>query len=235
MNICGVIIKSSVAVLSLFFLTKMLGKKQISQLNIFDYTIGISIGSIAADMSISKDYYVVDGVIAMVIYTLASLFVSYITMKSIKARRFLTGYPLVLLEDGRLIKNNLKRVKIDINDFLQECRINGYFDLSQIEYAIMEPNGRISFLPKSKYVPVTPSDMKLKVSYKGLTANLIIDGNIMKSNLKKIGKDEKWLLTRLEKNGYDRIDNLLLVICDSNEKLTIYEDNNDIDTLEILE
>ena len=110
---------------------------------------------------------------------------------------------------------------------LQEARNNGYFDISEIEFAIMEANGKISFLPKSKYAPLTPTDMKLKVPYKGLCANLVIDGVIMSNNLKIINKNDKWLLTRLSKEGYEHVEDLLLVTCDSNEKLAIYQKGED--------
>ena len=89
----------------------------------------------------------------------------------------------------------------------------------------MEPNGKISFLPKSKFKPVTPNDIKLKIPYKGICTNVIIDGNIMINNLKSINKTKEWLLTRLEKLNYKRIENLLLVTIDTNEKISIYEKN----------
>ena len=89
----------------------------------------------------------------------------------------------------------------------------------------MEDNGRISFLPKSKYKPLTPNDMKLKPPYKGLTANVVIDGVVMENNLEYFNKDKKWLSTRLKKMGYDDVTSLLLVTCNTNEELTVYEKN----------
>jgi uncharacterized membrane protein YcaP (DUF421 family) len=140
-------------------------------------------------------------------------------------RRFLTGAPIVLMENGKILENGLKKAKYDINDLLQEARTNGYFDISQIEAALMESNGKVSFLPKSKYTPLTPSDMKIKVDYKGLVANLVIDGKIMYNNLKEINKDEKWLLTRI-KNNKSNLDEILLLTCDSKEQITIYKKEN---------
>ncbi len=221
-DVIMMIIKGSIAVIYLFLVIKTLGKKQISELNIFDYIIGLSLGNIAAEMTVNKDISILGGLVAMSVYGLFSLLVSFITAKSILARRFFTGFPVTLISNGKLSKEQLKKCKIDINDLLQDARESGYFDISQINYAIMEPSGKISFLPKAKYSPVTPSDMKLKVSETGLVSNLVIDGNIMKDNLNLIGHDEKWLLTRLEKEGYKDINNLLLVICDNKEKLTVY-------------
>ena len=163
----------------------------------------------------------------MGVYTIVSILIAHFTAKNMKLRRFVVGVPIIIIEDGKIIEDNVERSKIDLSDLLQEARNNGYFDISEIEFAIMEPNGKISFLPKSKYAPVTPSDIKLKVSYKGLCSNLVIDGEIMSNNLKVINKDDKWLLTRLEKEGYNHIEDLLLVTCDCKEKLTIYKKGED--------
>lgn len=224
-NIVFIVIKGLIALFYLFLVIKALGKKQISELNIFDYVIGISLGNIAAEMTVNKDITIINGIIAMTIYGVVSLFISYITEKSILARRFMVGFPIVLIENGRISKEQLKKVKIDLNDLLQDARENGYFDLSQIEYAIMEVSGKVSFLPKSKYREVTCSDMKIKKEYSGLVANLVMDGKIMPEHLKVIGHDEKWLIDRLKKEGYEKIEDLFLVLCDSKEKLTVYPMN----------
>lgn len=218
----GIVVKGFVSIIWLFLVIKVLGKKQISELNIFDYVIGITLGNIAAEMTVNDDITLFNGLLAMVIYGGVSLFVSYITSKSIFARRFIEGFPIVLMDNGKISKEQLKKVKLDLNDFLQDARENGYFDLSQIECAVMEVSGKVSFLPKSKYEPVNCEDMNIKTSRAGLSANLVIDGKIMENNLKAIGKDKKWLVTRLEKEGYKEVSNILLVICDKKEKLTIY-------------
>ena len=234
-EIISLILKSFSSVIILFFLSKLMGRKQVGQLNIFDYIIGISIGSIAAEMSLNKDVNFLEGTLSMSIYALVSYFISILTMKSITARRYVIGSPTVIIQNGKILYKNLKKAKMDVNDLLEQARANGYFDLSEIEFSLMESDGKLSFLPKSKYVPLTPNDMKIKTDYKGLSYNLIIDGNIMENNLKNIKKDKKWLLTRLEKKGYNNLNNILLVICDSKEKLTIYEKNIDIQDLKILE
>lgn len=231
----NILINGTTSVIILFILTKIMGRKQAGELNIFDYVIGISIGSIAAEMTLNQDVNFFEGTLAMVIYATISYLITISTMKSIIARRFVIGSPTVIIQNGKILYNNLKKAKMDVNDLLEQARTNGYFDLSEIEYSLMESDGKLSFLPKSEYVPLTPKDMKIKTDYKGLTANLIIDGNIMKENLKNIKKDEKWLLTRLKNEGYENINNILLVICDSKEKLTIYEKNKDIKENKVLE
>ncbi len=217
--------KGIASILVLFLFTKLMGRKQVGQLNMFDYVIGITIGSIASEMTMAKNIDFFEGTLGIAIYALAAFIISEWTMKSIKARRIIIGTPCMIVQRGKILEKSLKKAKIDINDLLQEARNNGYFDISQIEYGIMEANGRISFLPKSKYAPLTPNDMKIKTTYTGICNNLVIDSKIMKNHLKSINKDEKWLMTRLKKEGYGNLRDILLVTCDSDEKLTIYEKN----------
>ncbi len=227
--------KGLTSIFVLFVLSKVMGRKQVSELNLFDYIIGISIGSIAAEMTLNSDINFYEGVFAIAIYAIVAYLITLLTIKSMRARRLITGTPTILIQRGKILYKNLRKSKIDINDLLQEARTSGYFDLSQVEYALMEPNGKLSFLLKSKYQPVTRKDMKLKTTYEGLCADVIIDGKIMKENLKVLGKDEKWLLTRLHHHHYEDIDNILLVILDSNEQLTIYEKNQELVEEKILE
>lgn len=222
MNFLEVVYRTSLSALTLFLLAKAMGRKQIGELNTFDYIIGITIGSIASEMTVNSDVSLINCIVAMAVLSLIGILISYATTKSMFLRRFFTGCPIILIENGKIIEKGLNKARFDINDLLQECRINGYFDISEIAYAVMEANGRISFLLKSKYTPVTLSDMKIKASKKGLCVNLIIDGNIMMEHLKNINKDSAWLLTRLENMGYSDYSNILLASCDTKEQITVY-------------
>ena len=222
LNIC---FRTILVLIILFFITKMLGKKQISQLNFFDYIVGITIGSIAADISLDIEKGMIAGIASLLIYGLSSYFSSLITIKSIKARRFFSGVPTVLVEKGKIIESGLKKSKIDINDLLAEARESGYFNLDEIDYALMEINGNISFLPKENEKPVTKKDMKIKCSNEGLIVNSIIDGVYMENNMKELGKDKNWLNHELKIKGYDNYNNILLATIDNNFKVTIYEKN----------
>ena len=216
-------IKSVGSLTALFILTNALGKKQINQLNMFDYVIGISIGNVVAEMTVNKEVAFLDGIIVMTIYSLISIFVSFLTMKSIKMRQLISGTPVILMEQGKIIKNNLKRAKIDINEFLEEARTCGYFDITELDYAIMETNGKISFLPKQKYSNVLKDDLNINTQSKGLNLELVIDGQIIDKNLNKINKNRDWLFSKV---GKSNINNMLLVIVDSNMKVTTYSGNN---------
>lgn len=232
LNIC---FRTILVLVILFFITKMMGKKQISELNFFDYVVGITIGSIAADISLDIEKNMIAGIAALFIYGFISYIISFISIKSILARRFFIGVPTVLVEKGKIIESGLKKSKIDVNDLLMEARENGYFNLDEIDYALMEVNGNISFLPKEKDKPVTKKDMKIKCSNEGLTVNAIIDSKYMVNNMKAINKDKEWLDHELKVNGYDNYDNILLATIDNNYKVTIYEKNVKPDKNTVLE
>ena len=158
----NIIIRSVASLMALFFLTKLLGRKQVSQLSTFDYVIGISMGSIAAEMTINLESSFLYGLIAMTSYAVVAYIISLLTLKSIILRHFFSGTPLILIQDGKIIKKNLRKSLLDINDLLQECRSSGYFNLDEIAYAVMEACGKISFLPKTPNRTVTLKDMKIK-------------------------------------------------------------------------
>lgn len=220
-----IIIRAVSSIIVLFLLTKLMGKQQISQLNFFDYCIGISIGSIAATMAIEEDRPFHYPLIAMIVYALIAFALSIITNKSPKTRRFVTGTPVILIEKGKLIRKNVKKIRIDLNELLCECRVAGYFDISEIEYAVMETNGRISILPKSDRRPLEPYDMNLAPPAASLTANVIMDGVIMNQNLKNIGKDEQWLKSQLKLKKVGSCKDIFLAICDENGTLSLFYNN----------
>ncbi len=218
-----IVLRSVVAVLTLFFLTKMMGRKQISQLSIFDYIIGISIGSIAAQMTIDTEISWIDFLAAMAVFTLIDTLIAFLTIKSMRARRFFDGSPVILIQDGKIIEKNLKKIKFTVNEFLQECRISGYFNIDDINIAIMESSGKISFLPKTEKRPVIVKDMDITAEPEGLVANVIIDGHIMKNNLKAIGKNEEWLIKELKKQNIKSPKDILLATCDVQSRLKVFK------------
>ena len=230
----NVVIRGLLSLITLFLVTKLIGKKQVSQLSLFDYVIGISIGNFAAEMTINLESEELYGIIAVLLFGGIAHLVSVGTMKSIKLRRFFMGSPTILIEHGKILQDNFYKVKYDINDMLEQCRVNGYFDISEIDYAIVEANGELSILAKSEYLPVNRNDMKLKVSKNGLCANVIIDGKVMYNNLKKINKDEKWLNKELKLKGKD-ISDIILATVDINDKVVFYERNKGVVSLDVLE
>lgn len=222
MDILNVSIRSIVSIVVLFLLAKMLGNKQIKQLSFFDYVVGISIGSIAAEMATNKDIPQHFHIIAMLIYTLISMLVGFVSLKSIKGRRFIEGTPVVLVENGKILYKKLAKAQMTVNSLLAECRYAGYFDIADIDTAILETSGEISILPKPSAKPVTAGDMQLEVSPQKPIANVIIDGRIIPHNLFAVHKTQQWLLEKLKENNIE-VKNVLLATLNGQGKLEIYD------------
>ncbi len=221
MQFLNVILSSLGSIIVLFILSKLIGNKQISNMTLFDYINGITIGSIAAEMATALQGDFILPLIAMVIYALVSLGISRMAIKSIKLRRFFIGRSIILLDNGRLYKKNLLKARLDINEFLTQCRVNGFFNLSDIQTAIIEPNGMVSILPVSDKRPVNPQDLNLSPNKEKLVVNVIIDGKVMYDNLKYIGKEVVWLKKQLKEQWDMNTNNVFLATYDDN-KLDVY-------------
>lgn len=221
--------------ITLFVLSKLMGNREMSQLSVFDYINSITIGSIAAEMATCEFTDLLKPFTAMIVFAVLDITLSLLTNKSLKIRRLITGKPSVLYDKGQLYYKNLSKAKMDLGEFLTQCRINGYFDLSNIQTAILESNGKISFLPVSDQRPVTGKDLNIHPEQDQLVANVIIDGKIMLLNLKHMGLDEKWLYKQLHLHDIHAISEVFLATCDSNHKLCIYKKLNQEMTIDVLE
>jgi len=209
MVVIKAIITSVLSMLVLFFLTKLTGDKQISQMSMFDYITGITIGSAGAEMAIGGEAFI-PALVATVLYGVAAFLISFICNKSIKLRKFLNGEPMVLYLNGVFNRKNMARVRMDIGEFLTQCRNSGYFSLDEITCAIMEANGKVSFLK---------SDSAKKVD-NPLGTEVIIDGTILKKNLELSGKNTWWLISELDRRGIKLKQVMFATI--ENETLSVY-------------
>ena len=209
MEILTIILTSIFSIITLFLLTKLMGNKQVSQLSMFDYIIGISIGSIAAEFSTELENPE-HSLTAMLVYGISAYLVSVVTGKSTRLRKIVIGRPLILFDKGKLYRKNLKKARLDISDFLTHCRNQGYFDLSQIRTAVFEYNGSVSILPVEINRPLEPQDMDLSPVQQEILVNVILDGNINEKNLSKTGKNKVWLEKQLKNQGFHNAQEIYL-------------------------
>lgn len=222
------------SILVMFLLTKLMGYRQMSQLSMFDYINGITIGSIAAEMAVSPKDDFMKPLVAMIVYGMAAVVLSLLTSKSMAARRLIIGTPVVLLNNGEIYEKNLKKAKIDVNEFLEQCRVGGYFDISKLQTVVLEGNGKLSFLPKAEERPLCPNDMGMKPQQEMMVANVIIDGKIMEENLKHTGKDRNWLKAQLKGQGCSDEKEVLLGTCDMEGTFTAFLKNGEIGDKDVL-
>ncbi len=217
-----VILTSFLSVAALFIITKIMGHKQVAQLDFFDYVSGITIGSIGAELATELEKPE-RPLIALAIYGLASSILNLIAHKIPKTRKYINGTPTILMNDGNLYRKNLKQAKLDLSEFMLLCREQGYFDLEEIQTAVFEHNGRLSILPKAANRPATPDDLKITAKATHIGVEVIMDGRAMGENLSRIGRNANWLTKQLKAQGYQDTKEIFLgVYRPEEDKLTLY-------------
>ena len=226
MEYLKIVVLSLGSIVILFLLTKIMGQREMSQLSIFDYIVSITIGSIAAEMATSLENNFMEPLIAMIVYAVVTLVIALINNRFVKLRPIFSGRTLILYDNGTLFKENFKKAKIDLNEFFVQCRTNGFFYLSDIKTALLEENGKISFLPLAEKRPANPSDFNIKPEEENIITNIILDGKVMEKNLSEIGRDKIWLSEEWQKQGVTKMDNIFLATYKSDDTLSIYMTNN---------
>lgn len=221
MEIIKVLLTSLLSVGALFAVAKIMGHKQMSQLDFFDYISGITIGSIAAELATELEEPL-KPLIAIAVYGVAAVLLSKITSLFPKTRKYINGTPTILMNNGKLYRENLKKAKLDLSEFMVMCRQQGYFNLSDIQTAVFEFNGKLSILPVSKKRPANPEDLNLSPAPEFIHTEVIMDGRILDENLKRMGLDDKWLLKQLNAQGYKKAEEVFLALCDENNQLTVF-------------
>ena len=222
MGFIKLILTSLLSIASLFIITKTMGHKQVAQLDFFDYVCGITIGSIGAELATDLEAPW-KSLTALIIYGAVSTILNLLTRRFPRSRKYINGTPTILMCDGKLYRENLKKSKLDLSEFLLLCREQGYFDISEIQAAIFEHNGKLSVLPKAANRPATPADLKITAKATHIGVELILDGRIIGDNLQRVGKDVQWLLSEMKLQGIKSAEEILLAVYRPEEdKLTLY-------------
>ena len=208
-----VVLTSALSLIAMFIFTRVGGKRQIAQMSPFDYLNAVTVGSIGAELATNLEQWW-RPFSALVVYGAVTWFVHYTACKSNAMRSFWSGRSMILMDGGTILKENLKRAAIDLNEFLGQARVAGYFDPNEIETDILETSGQISFLPKSLNRPVTPDDMQMHPDAASIWYDLIIDSQLMQDNLKAAGRDERWLDAQLHAQGIGQRSEVFYAACD---------------------
>ncbi len=196
-----VLIRSLIGFFTLFVFARLLGKQEISQLSFFDYVLGITIGSIAASLSVDLSSRAWPHWVGLFTWTVTVFALQLITFRSKNANRYLVGEPIILIKNGLIMEDNMKKLRYTIADLLKQLRNKDVFDLTQVDFAILETNGQLSVLLKPEYHCATPADLKITPPVSGLSTELIYSGIVIESNLKAAGLDRLWLDTQLNLKG----------------------------------
>ena len=222
MEVLQVVLASLFSAVILFIIAKVIGHKQVAQLEFFDYITGITIGSIAAELATTLDKPWWKPTISMLVFGSITVALSIITRRFAKSRKFINGTPTIIMNDGKLYRENMKKAKLELSEFLLLCRQEGYFNLNDIQTAVFEYNGKLSILSVSTKRPLNPEDMELNPKPEHIGTEIIMDGRVMGDNLKRKGLNDDWLQKELKKQGYKSTKEIFLGICYDEDQLTLF-------------
>ncbi|MFJ5750988.1 DUF421 domain-containing protein [Peribacillus frigoritolerans] len=215
-----IVLRSFFFLIVLFVITKVLGKKQLSQLSFFEYVTGITIGNVGAELATKVEGNIIHGVLSILVFAIAPFIAGSISLKSKTFRDLVEGKASVFIKDGKVMEDNLKKEKYTIDELLGLLRKKDVFDISEVEFALLEANGDFSVMLKKQNQPITPKDLNLSVAAVKEPQTIIMDGSILDEPLSTIGLNRNWLLTELDKLGVI-LDNVFLGQANSNGELTV--------------
>ena len=198
---------------------RVMGKRQIGELQPFELAVAILISELAAVPMQNPGIPLVNGIIPILTLLIAQMTLSFISLKSVKARGIICGKPSILIANGKIQEDQLRKEMFTLNDLLEQLRINNIPNIADVEFAILETNGQLSVIPKSQKRPVTTEDLNLTTDYEGLPLSLIIDGSVNYQNLQKANLDQAWLLNEIKKFGADKPEDVLFASIDTQGNL----------------
>ncbi len=216
----------------LILLTRLIGKKFLAQMTFFDFVTGIIIGTIGGAYVTTE----VEGIYVLlspIILTILVILTGFFTLKSVPARKLIEGEPLVMIQNGKIFEENLRKIRYNMDDLMMQLREKGVFDLDEVEFAILETHGQLSILKKSQNLPVTPKDLNISTKYKGASSEIIRDGRIVEQNLKQNNLTHEWLYNELASRNIKNIREVFLASLSTDG--TLYVDLRKDDQLYIQE
>ena len=210
-------IRAIILYIIVLIVMRLMGKREIGQLQPFELAISIMIADLASVPMTELGIPITNGIIPILGLLIMHMLISIINMKSLKMRTIMSGQPSLLIYRGKIDEKVLRKERLTLNELEEKLRSNNVFNLGDVEYAILETNGEVTVIQKPEKRNVIAADLNISPEYEGISYDLVIDGKIMEKNLKLIGKDEKWLMTQLKKFDAKPENTLIATIDGKNE------------------
>ncbi len=186
----------------MLLITRIVGKKQLGQLNIFTYITGIVIGNMASEIIVRKEMPIIEGIVGIVSWSMLVIIIEFISIKSVKARGILNGSPSIVIRKGKIVEKTLKHLRLNVDDLTMLLRTNKVFSILDVDYAILEANGDLSVLKKTEKEVITKEDMMIETKNESaMPIEIIVDGTVLYKNLQDAGYTKKWLDEKLRKEN----------------------------------
>lgn len=231
-----IFVQAAVSFVILLILTRLIGKQQVSQLTYYEYINGITFGSIAANMATDSFDKFGDHLVGLLTYGVLTFLAALVALKSRKMRKLINGEPVVVIQDGKILENNLRKMKLNLDEFTMLLRLKNIFDFTQVKLAIIEPSGGLSVIKKSEYENVERRDLKLKLEGTALAVEVVQEGKISVNNLNRLGLDEKWLRAQLKMRQIVDIAEVEYAVVTDNKRLLVDLKNDAItDTVTLID
>jgi len=221
-----IFIRAAILYIFIVIIIRVMGKKQIGEMQPTELVLALVIADLSAVPMESLNTPILYGIIPILTLFIIEETLSYIALKSYKARGIIYGKPSIIIEHGRILEVELKKLNFNINDLLEQLRLNGFTSVDDVEFAILETNGKLSTVPKAAKRTITTSDMKIKVADEELPVTAIIDGRILSSNLQLMGLNDAWLEKELAKKGVHNYKKVLIASIFKDRKLIYQLKNN---------
>jgi uncharacterized membrane protein YcaP (DUF421 family) len=226
-QIISTLIRGTAAYLFALLLTRLMGRKLISQMTYFDFVVGISIGSLVANMSMGSQHNTITASTGLFILSLLVIITDFLHIKSMIIRKLVNSEPVTLIDKGNIVEGNMRRIRLTIGELTRRLREKNIFNLYDVEFAIMETDGQLSVLPKPEKMPLTPSHVNLNATSTGLMRDIIIDGKIMDENLESASLDTQWLQLQLNSKGIQSPSDVFYAGVDNSKNIYISVKNKD--------
>ncbi|MDP4109738.1 MAG: DUF421 domain-containing protein [Bacillota bacterium] len=219
------IIRTVAAFITLLFVSRLMGRKSISQITFFDFAVAITLGSITANISLGTNMTFASGITVLLTFCALGLIAGIVHISSFRLRKLINSEPVVIISNGEIIKKNMKKIRLTLDDLTSLLREKNYFNINDVNYAILENDGKLSVLPKASKKPLTPSDVQQNPPEAGLTKDIIIDGVVLYENLNSTNLTEEWLFNELNNNGICNAKEVFYAALDTSGKLYISKGN----------
>ena len=231
-----IFVQAAVSFVILLILTRLIGKQQVSQLTYYEYINGITFGSIAANMATDSFDKFGNHLVGLLTYGVLTFLAALVALKSRKMRKLINGEPVVVIQDGKILENNLRKMKLNLDEFTMLLRLKDIFDFTQVKLAIIEPSGGLSVIKKSEYENVERRDLKLKLEGTALAVEVVQEGKISVNNLNRLGLDEKWLRAQLKMRQIVDVAEVEYAVVTDNKRLLVDLKNDAItDTVTLID
>jgi uncharacterized membrane protein YcaP (DUF421 family) len=202
-------LRTLIGFIVLMLLTRILAKKQLSQMTLFTYITGIALGNIAGDMVVHRDIKIVDGITGLTLWALLTLGIEYVSLKSAKIRVLLDGEPTIVIRSGKILEKAMASHKLNMDDLSMMLREKDVFSVREVDYAILEPNGKLSVMKKQENEVITKKDLQIPASRRlYLPTELIVDGKVVSRNLKELRLDLNWLECQVRLAGAQSVEDI---------------------------